>query len=98
MEQFRTPGASQDVADLKTRLIQDAKDQNISEAEVSAEVATLPITLEDSSRRPTGPRATAKGHANGCKVLRIGFIFWNLWKGYQRYLTSKPTRISRSRT
>lgn len=41
MEQFRTPGASQDVADLANRLLEDAKAQNISKTEMGAEVGDL---------------------------------------------------------
>jgi hypothetical protein len=40
-EQFRTPGASQDVAELVNRLIEGAKDQGISEKALQDEVGDL---------------------------------------------------------
>jgi hypothetical protein len=41
VEQFRTHGASQDVSDLTARLIENAKAQGISEADMKAEIGDL---------------------------------------------------------
>ncbi|UEM08315.1 hypothetical protein J4G43_026250 [Bradyrhizobium barranii subsp. barranii] len=40
-EQYRTPGASQDVAELTQRLVEAAKGQGISEAELQAEIGDI---------------------------------------------------------
>jgi hypothetical protein len=40
-EEFRTPGASQDVSELVRRLIQGAKDQGITEQSMRSEVGDL---------------------------------------------------------
>jgi hypothetical protein len=40
-EQFRTPGASQDVTELVRRLIEGAKGQGISEKDIQDEVGDL---------------------------------------------------------
>ena len=41
VEQFRTRGAPQDVADLTARLVENAKAQGISEADMTAEVGDM---------------------------------------------------------
>lgn len=41
VEQFRTPGASQNVADLKHRCVEMAKGQGISEQAISDEVGDI---------------------------------------------------------
>lgn len=40
-EQFRTPGASQNVADLAARCITSAQDQGISEIDLRAEIGDV---------------------------------------------------------
>jgi hypothetical protein len=46
-EQFRTPGASQDVADLVRRLVEMAEGQGISEEALQAEVGDLAAYIRD---------------------------------------------------
>ncbi|MGY3443470.1 hypothetical protein [Bradyrhizobium sp. USDA 4473] len=41
VEQYRTPGASQDVAELTQRLVEAAKEQDISEADLQAEMSDI---------------------------------------------------------
>ncbi|MGY4158329.1 hypothetical protein ACVINW_004171 [Bradyrhizobium sp. USDA 4461] len=41
VEQYRTPGASQDVAELAQRLVEAAKEQDISEADLQAEMSDI---------------------------------------------------------
>jgi hypothetical protein len=41
VEQYRTPGASQDVAELNRRLIGAAEAQGLSEPELQAEIGDL---------------------------------------------------------
>ncbi|WP_234683490.1 hypothetical protein [Bradyrhizobium monzae] len=41
VEQYRTAGASQDVADLRRRLVGAAKGQDISEADLQAEIGEI---------------------------------------------------------
>jgi hypothetical protein len=41
VEQFRTQGASQDVSDLAARLMENAKAQGISEADMQAEIGNI---------------------------------------------------------
>lgn len=41
VEQYRTAGASQDVADLSRRLVEAAKGQGISEADLHAEIGEI---------------------------------------------------------
>jgi len=43
-EQYGTPGASQDVAELTQRLVEAAKGQGISEADCRLRLATSPPT------------------------------------------------------
>ncbi|MCP3395405.1 hypothetical protein NLM27_42565 [Bradyrhizobium sp. CCGB12] len=47
VEQYRTAGASQDVAELSRRLIEAAKGQGISEADLQAEIGEIPDYIED---------------------------------------------------
>ena len=47
VEQFRTRGASQDVADLTARLVENAKAQGISEADMKAEVGDMAEYIRD---------------------------------------------------
>ena len=49
-EQFRTPGASQDVTELVRRLIEGAKGQGISEKDMQDEVGDLTEYLRDKLR------------------------------------------------
>jgi hypothetical protein len=46
-EQYRTAGASQDVAELTRRLIQAAKGQGISEAALQAEIGEISEYIRD---------------------------------------------------
>ena len=46
-EQFRTPGASQDVAELVRRLIEGAKGEGISEKDMQDEVGDLTEYVRD---------------------------------------------------
>lgn len=41
VEQYRTAGASQDVAELSRRLVEAAKEQGISEAELQTEIGEI---------------------------------------------------------
>lgn len=41
VEQFRTPGASQDVTELSRRFIQAAQDQGFSEADLRVEIGNV---------------------------------------------------------
>ena len=41
VEQFRIPGASQDVANLAARCIENAKAQGISDADIEAEIGDV---------------------------------------------------------
>ncbi|MGY3034140.1 hypothetical protein ACVIIV_003310 [Bradyrhizobium sp. USDA 4354] len=41
VEQYRTPGASQDVPELTQRLVEAAKGQGISEADLQAEIGDI---------------------------------------------------------
>ncbi|MBR0948284.1 hypothetical protein ABIF68_007610 [Bradyrhizobium japonicum] len=50
VEQYRTPGASQDVAELTRRLIEAAKGQGISEAELRAEIGDIAAYIEELLR------------------------------------------------
>ncbi|UGX97612.1 hypothetical protein G6321_00021740 [Bradyrhizobium barranii subsp. barranii] len=47
VEQYRTPGASQDVPELTQRLVEAAKGQGISEAELRAEIGDLSDYIGD---------------------------------------------------
>ncbi|MCC8941668.1 DUF768 domain-containing protein [Bradyrhizobium sp. Arg68] len=47
VEQYRTAGASQDVNELTSRLIEAAKEQGISEAELQAEIGDIARYVED---------------------------------------------------
>jgi hypothetical protein len=49
-EQFRTPGASQDVTELVRRLIEGAKGQGISEKDMQDEVGDLTEYVRDKLR------------------------------------------------
>ena len=49
-EQFRTPGAPQNVAELVRRLIEGAKGQGISETDMQAEVGDLTDYIERKLR------------------------------------------------
>jgi hypothetical protein len=49
-EQFRTPGASQDVAELVSRLIEGAKVQGISEKDMQDEVGDLAAYIREKLR------------------------------------------------
>jgi hypothetical protein len=49
-EQFRTPGASQDVAELVSRLIEGAKVQGISEKDTQDEVGDLAAYFREKLR------------------------------------------------
>ena len=46
-EQYRTPGASQDVAELTRRIIEAAKGQGISEADLRAEIGDISDYIGD---------------------------------------------------
>ncbi|MGY4404009.1 hypothetical protein [Bradyrhizobium sp. USDA 3315] len=50
VEQYRTLGASQDVAELTQRLVQAAKEQGISEADLQAETGDLSEYIGDQLR------------------------------------------------
>ncbi|AHY50656.1 DUF768 domain-containing protein [Bradyrhizobium japonicum] len=50
VEQYRTAGASQDVAELTRRLIEAAKGQGISEAELRAEIGDIAAYIEELLR------------------------------------------------
>lgn len=50
-EQFRTPGASQDVTELVRRLIEGAKGQWISEKDMQDEVGDLTEYVRDKDDR-----------------------------------------------
>lgn len=47
VEQYRTVGASQDVAELTRRLIEAAKGQGVSEADLRAEIGEISDYLGD---------------------------------------------------
>ncbi|RZN11010.1 hypothetical protein CWO91_10335 [Bradyrhizobium genosp. SA-3] len=47
VEQYRTAGASQDVAELSRRLIEAAKGQGISEADLQAEIGEISDYIGD---------------------------------------------------
>jgi hypothetical protein len=49
-EQFRTPGASQDVAELVSRLIEGAKVRGISEKDMQDEVGDLAACIREKLR------------------------------------------------
>jgi hypothetical protein len=49
-EQFRMPGASQDVAELVRRLIEGAKGQGISEKDMQDEVGDLTAYIQEKLR------------------------------------------------
>ncbi|MET4384378.1 hypothetical protein ABIB73_000113 [Bradyrhizobium sp. F1.4.3] len=46
-EQYRTAGASQDVAELTRRLVEAANGQGISEADLSAEIGDIAAYIEE---------------------------------------------------
>lgn len=47
VEQYRTIGGSQDVAELTRRLVEAAKGQGISEADLQAEIGDIPDYIAD---------------------------------------------------
>jgi hypothetical protein len=47
VEQYRTAGASQDVAELTRRLIEAAKGQGISESDLQAEIGEISAYIGD---------------------------------------------------
>ncbi|WP_091966389.1 hypothetical protein [Bradyrhizobium shewense] len=47
VEQYRTAGASQDVAELSRRLVEAAKGQDISEADLQAEIGEISDYIGD---------------------------------------------------
>ncbi|WP_234683992.1 hypothetical protein [Bradyrhizobium monzae] len=47
VEQYRTAGASQDVAELTQRLVEAAKGQGISEADLQAEIGEISDYIAD---------------------------------------------------
>lgn len=49
-EQYRTAGASQDVAELTRRLVEAAKGQDISEAALQAEIGQIAAYIEERLR------------------------------------------------
>ena len=50
VEQYRTAGASQDVAELTRRLIEAAKGQGTSEADLRAEIGDIAAYIEELLR------------------------------------------------
>ena len=50
VEQYRTAGASQDVAELTRRLIEAAKGQGISEADLRAAIGDIAAYIEELLR------------------------------------------------
>ncbi|UPK36894.1 hypothetical protein IVB18_06035 [Bradyrhizobium sp. 186] len=47
VEQYRTAGASQDVAELSRRLVEAAKGQGISESDLQAEIGEISAYIGD---------------------------------------------------
>ena len=59
VEEYRTPGASQNVSELTRRIIEAAKEQGISEADLHAEIGDISDYIGDqlkSANRDEGER------------------------------------------
>ncbi|WP_445222178.1 hypothetical protein ACKWRH_21190 [Bradyrhizobium sp. Pa8] len=50
VEQYRTPGASQDVAELSRRLVEAAGERGISESDLRAEIGEISEYIRDRLR------------------------------------------------